>query len=420
MSGRLQVRPSHEDRPFWVSDGGIIDNAPFEPVLDRITRRPADTTFKRLLVYVVPSRGNAPVPTLQQQKDAEQVARKGLPPEWPSVLGAALSLPRESDFRGDIAELDALLRAGDTLAADSQTMFENAVNSAVTDGPFAAADWLLPTYRRGRVAGGIWDARAAAGAGGPRVLRQYDDDDTKLSDAGVHELGPRWVDPALESVQDIEANPWRWGLAAAERCLRLMSRHLQHRIHADESQVRGSAGDVAQALARLEAVRDLVENRLAALRADEVATVGAAVEAVNRILADIDVETTVGTLMTAACDRYVDVTATSISPLVTAFAVEVCARALNARAPFQRTAPFTFLRIGPDSGAAVLNGTDLAGESPDALAAYKLYGTRAWHFAAFGNSTWRRWDWLWGRLDAVTHLAGPPRSASPTARWIPA
>jgi hypothetical protein len=40
----------------------------------------------------------------------------------------------------------------------------------------------------------------------------------------------------------------------------------------------------------------------------------------------------------------------------------------------------------------------------DGLGEDKLYGTRAGAFAAFGATSWRRWDWLMGRLDAVAHL----------------
>ncbi|WP_250035278.1 DUF3376 domain-containing protein [Paractinoplanes maris] len=409
MCDRLQARPAPGRKPGFVADGGIIDNAPFDPVLDRITRRPANTVFDRYLLYIVPSRGNAAIQTPLQQQEASKASAADLAPDWPRVVQAAVSLPRESDFRSDIEALDTLLRTGDTTSADAQTMFQDLIAApGGADGLLTAADALLPAYRKGRLAGGIWDVQVGAGAQEPRVLRNYGENCEKLTDRDVEELGPRWIDPGATSVHSVTDGQWRWGLTPAERCLRLMSRDLQRRMRGGENSViHAAAGELAGSLRRLEALRDHVDRCVAHLGAGEVSTPATAVKAVNVILGEIEVERTVGALMAEAAEAYARVTDRPGSPLVAAFAVEVLARALNARAPFQRTAPFTFLRVGPDAEAPVLDDPDLLATTPDDLAGFKLYGTRAWHFAAFGKAEWRRWDWLWGRLDAVTHLAGP-------------
>src|SRR5438132_11539578 len=37
----------------WLVDGGILDNQPFNPVLDRIAVLPAECPVKRVVMYVV-------------------------------------------------------------------------------------------------------------------------------------------------------------------------------------------------------------------------------------------------------------------------------------------------------------------------------------------------------------------------------
>ncbi len=70
----------------WLVDGGLLDNAPMQPVLDAITRRPLTGPMRRLLVYVVPSSGTA------------GAARA--PAARPAVLGADRLLGRHLPRRG--------------------------------------------------------------------------------------------------------------------------------------------------------------------------------------------------------------------------------------------------------------------------------------------------------------------------------
>src|SRR6185312_934368 len=101
-------------------DGGILDNAPIEPVIDEIGRRSVDGKVQRVLAYVVPSNGivarSAPAPT-----DGA--------PKWTSVVAAALDLPRESDFRHDIAGLVEALGSDRTRATTSVALLRRAFDT---------------------------------------------------------------------------------------------------------------------------------------------------------------------------------------------------------------------------------------------------------------------------------------------------
>jgi hypothetical protein len=77
-------------------------------------------------------------------------------------------------------------------------------------------------------------------------------------------------------------------------------------------------------------------------------------------------------------------------------AVEIVTQAL---APQVRSAPppFRLLRLGPDNVSPLAPSAAGYGDR-------KLYGTRLGHFGAFGEESWRDWDWAWGRLDAAAQL----------------
>src|SRR5581483_11404954 len=52
---RTRVEDSDgETSEHWLVDGGILDNQPFNPVLDRIAVLPADCPVRRVVMYVVP------------------------------------------------------------------------------------------------------------------------------------------------------------------------------------------------------------------------------------------------------------------------------------------------------------------------------------------------------------------------------
>lgn len=390
----LRTRPRSRGANAWTIDGGVLDNAPFGPVLDSITRRPATSPLRRVLVYIVPSRG---MPAFRP----DGAGGDGRRPPWLKVAAAAAGLPREADLRSDIEEVQRLLGEADVSARDAQTLFENAVSDGEERNKLrSAADGLLDTYRRGRASAGFWEAQRLTGlAVLTSALRP-------VEEAPVDRIlaaEPRWVDTAAELVDDVTVAGWGWGLGSAERCIRLMARHLRSASVAIAPGTAESAAIVSDSLTCIEALRDRAEQQLAALRLnanDVVASVGA----INAVFDELALPATLGQLIETAAEAYAPASGTpGLTPatgLSCAFSVEVVLQALHARAPFQRTAPFEFLRLGPDLAVGDDEAADLISE----LGGRKLYGTRAWHFGAFGKVEWRRWDWLCGRLDAVAHL----------------
>ena len=103
--------PQLRDLPTFLIDGGVLDNAPFAPVVEEMAQRTVNGPYRRVLAYVVPSSGirGAVVP-------ARDVAR--LRPPLHAVLSGSLNLPREVDFRTDVEELDDRLAAAQESPAD--------------------------------------------------------------------------------------------------------------------------------------------------------------------------------------------------------------------------------------------------------------------------------------------------------------
>ena len=59
----LRTRAGAEGTPrAYLVDGGVLDNAPFGPLLDRLRETPVDAPYDRLLIYVKPSVAAARLP----------------------------------------------------------------------------------------------------------------------------------------------------------------------------------------------------------------------------------------------------------------------------------------------------------------------------------------------------------------------
>lgn len=388
----VRIRPATGGGAALVMDGGVLDNAPFGPVLDSITRTPPDASLRRLLVYVVPSAGR-PVSEPPPEQD----------PDWVHVVVAALGLPREADLRSDVEDLQALVDVADA-GAQVQALLEAVLDPGRQDGPgaaqvVAAAESLLPLYRDGRRLGGIDEARSLAAAG--ERTRPHRLNGPIPSTGPAEGPAPAWTVGA--GPVDLVAVPWGWGPATAERCARLLARDLRHRLERGEP-VEAAAVAVSALLGDVEAVNDALERHLADLPAEVAAASDAVVVGhVNEVFTRLRIPDVVGDLLQRIATVHAGTRdgAGAADVLRAAFAVEVTSRALTARTPFARGASFEFLRLGPDVTTPLL--PDL-GVDPEVLGRRKLFGTRAGHFGAFGPSGWRTWDWRWGRLDAVAHL----------------
>jgi predicted acylesterase/phospholipase RssA len=404
LAGR-RIRPPatvEVDGDRWLVDGGVLDNAPFQPVLDAITRRPATGPVQRLLVYVVPSRGEATTGLDEAAPEpGAGAAATSRHPDWRAILGASVGFPREGDVRSDMEDMADLLAQ-----ADGQQAGPEALLRAELDTPTGTADGLLDQYRRARALGGLLDVRtvlAAANEGRGVVLAPASPVDL---DRLVAQDLP-WVPPAGTGLQP-GAGGWAWGLGTAERVCRLLARDLRDRAAVGAPVDRSRLEDLSAALARVEAVRDAVSGRL--VEEAEHAPPGDVECAAwaHRHIDALRVPAALAHCVQGAAAGYAAALGgerTSPEVIRAALAVEVVSQAFSAYRPFQRTAPFRLLRLGPDVDSPFVDADPQSAAEARRNGDRKLYGTRVMHFAAFGLPEWRAWDWTAGRLDAQAHLA---------------
>ncbi|MEV5966884.1 DUF3376 domain-containing protein [Kribbella sp. NPDC051952] len=394
-----RAQPTEGDPRTWLVDGGVLDNAPFGPVLDVVARRPVAGRASRYVLYIVPSAGIGSASTAVPEE---------VEPSWRVAAMSAVQFPREVDFRSDVEELERLLLEADASWSDTQRLFDRCMGQPPERVRMrAAAEALQPVYARGRAAGGVWEAVTVASHDQATVL----DAAAALSEEEIDEVlatDHPWVpDPDGSTAalhNDTDGNPtWLWGTGAAERVVRLILRSLRNKISeappTDRVDLERQLKAASDCLLHTQAVRDALTEKL--IKADLDLRPAGGAEAVAVGLADLfdqlQIQRALGDtfreLITAVGPELVD----------TALDVEVVSRCTSARTPQQRSAPFQFLRLGPDIPLTLLDdepeGT-IAGFLKDRI----LYGTQVGHFGAFGAADWRRWDWLMGRLHCVAHL----------------
>jgi patatin-related protein len=395
----LRQRPRRTGEPSWLMDGGVLDNAPFGPVLETVAAAPVAGHVSRYVMYVVPSSGIG--------KGATEIdPAAGQPPSWKQTALSALQFPREIDFRSDVEELEALRIEADTAWSDTQHAF-----AAARDNPgdgtrlLEAAKNLQPTYTRGRAAGGIWEALTVAQAGHITAL----DDSASAPARDVQEIldtSPRWTPPPWDppvgpdGAEDAPVvNPvapfldntggdtgnaprWPWGMGPAERVVRTILRALRAQT---ATAFRGSepqASALDDLEARLATLTD-VRSNLRAIRhavGVEVAGLGRAqiaptsspatvANAINRVFDELRVQEALG----QEVQRVIDAVPGGADLVELALALEVVERCMSSRTPDQRSAPFKFIRLGPDVPLPVLSAADQ--ERASRLGDRIIYGT---------------------------------------------
>jgi predicted acylesterase/phospholipase RssA len=397
---RLVPGPREPGTEAWLVDGGVLDNAPFGPVLDVIARRPVSGKATRYVLYVVPSAGIGQAAT--ELPETTQ-------PSWRVTALSAVQYPREVDFRADVEQLERLLLDADASWSDTQRLFDRCVIQPEERRRLAeAAKLLQPVYSRGRAAGGVWEAATTANHEHSTVL----DAAAALSESQIDEIlgtNPAWV-PGPDCRTDpvrMEAGGkpcWPWGPGAAERIVRLVLRSLRARIDSAEGgegivELETQLSATSNSLQRVQAVYDAVSGLLANADLDlrPADAAGAVAASINDIFEKLQVQQVLGEEMTTLVHF--------VGPEVvkTALEVEIVSRCTSARTPQQRSAPFQFLRLGPDIPLMLLDDRpegSIANDLKDRI----LYGTQVGHFGAFGAADWRHWDWLMGRLHCVAHL----------------
>jgi patatin-related protein len=412
-----RVFPDWETSPRleWLADGGILDNSPFDPVLDAIEAQHVSGQWQRTLVYVVPSAEEAELG--KEVAHAADPAADGepVPPPWTSVVLSALNLPRESDFRDDIERLHRTIRFGRASFDVQRFRQMTAVTGvgALTEealGLVAAARQVstsvMPLYRQTSRSSALYQVRdlLARSFGGylePTV------DDTGAPDWP----GPRpWLPDFPAAAGADPAGGWQWGVDPTERVLRVMLRSLRESAGADTARA-----DLSSAIAHVAAVGRAVDDHLVEALAPLVAAAqgndigdDAIVKQLDDTYTALDVPGHLEPFVTKAVTSYATYLGAGVTPadvLCAGLAIEVSNGAGSL--PSERARPiFSFDRLGLDAPPPPLDlHYRTALTRPGASAGKILYGTRLSHFAAFGAPEWRDWDWMWGRLCGLANLA---------------
>ncbi len=417
-----------------VIDGGVLDNAPIEVVLDLIPVRPAERQVKRYVCYMnadppVPDGAKAAIPNSSgsaPSADVEETCRQADPE--PSLFGLAksvLSLPRKAPF---VDELDAVERRTRraALVRETELVLLGEDEAALE----ALASTLLPVYRERRRLLSLEELLVQ-----PATVRAAW---ANLPGTDATELP--WVPRMLE--QD-PSRPWGWGLRAAQRAIHLLLDALRFLIV--EAQ---RAGDPARVVALLRLRGELTTEHLAALKVLREGLLGADGTEVRAKLRAISqgqpAERIVGSLTTAwmgfdaEASQQVRAAASVIAdglaaieggdgaeplggqssiPLANALFgegrevetfirraryVEVIRRAFESDVDIDPAQEVGFAQLTPFTKVPIfLPSCD--GTCPDSPSD-KLAGIQLGHFAAFYRRSWRANDYMWGRLDASTRI----------------
>jgi patatin-related protein len=419
----------------WLADGGILDNSPFGPILESIQHKPVDGSWKRTVCYIDPA-ADEPTPTgvghvhqpgAGPDGPGGPDAVESLPPSWLSVGLSAVSLPREADFRDDIEQLHETIRTG-------RSSLEVRRFLSLTEGADAARDLAIARqicapgitlYRQSCLSTAIYETRDVLARARDGYLTPAHDVPIG-ADPGLPLYPPprSWLPVQVPASGDPLPTTWDWGAAAATRVLRILLRSARTTgtgpgagtsLRAQLSQAVDQATAIAWALDEFLAgsaggatapelsdvqIVDLLDNAYQALGAPGQ-------------LAEI-VSSAVTAYAQSAHVRDSDVQVTAVDALTAALAIEVSNGAASLPATSARPI-FDFDRLGLDRPPPLVAGeydaalnppsgpNDPPGSPPSANNI--VYGSRLNHFAGFAIEDWRRWDWLWGRLNALAHLA---------------
>ncbi|MGW4650145.1 DUF3376 domain-containing protein [Kitasatospora sp. NPDC004289] len=431
MDFRLQPRASLDDPASDVMDAGVLNNAPFSPVLETISQRTFENPVRRVVVYVVPSSG------LRERHDDEEPPRED---KWFRTALSAARYPQEVDFRTSTEELCNRL-ANSTRDIQLDLLDRVGKDDVLAKELDLIADKLLGEYRRNRARAVLFEVRRqladeraevslvvtpeADAAQLDRIIDRAPVPRGASRPAVDPEAGipaPNWV-PSKDSVSIFRPfdNQWRWGLVTAERVLQYLSVQLHLRLNEiderkDSEQHAGAleslatgARQVTDRLRKLMAIQRAYLTELRRRSSDRELSDEETADLIHAVFEDLDVPDQLLNLIRLAAIDYTKALSLAGLPsrqtpektVATCLAIEVVTRAYAP--PWKLLDPlmpeFEFLRLGPDKMSRLFNEQQYAG-----LGDRKLYGIRFQHFAAFFNGKWRHNDFAWGRLDAAHHL----------------
>ncbi|MFE3653748.1 DUF3376 domain-containing protein [Streptomyces sp. NPDC059152] len=419
LDHRVMPDPELDFPASCVIDGGVLNNAPFGPVLHEITRRTLDVPMKRVVVYVVPSIGRL----------AQESTKNSLCSEitWNTTALNAIRYPQEVNLRSGMEDLAARLRTGirdqqvdlfQRLSA-SERQGEGELYAHVRD----VAGKLNNEYRRSRAIALLYNLRKRIGESSDiSALIVTPELDSERVDGilGAHRCDdgtwrhPSWLPRYDQSLDFDPAQPWNWGIVAAERVIQCLIGHLLELLEEEKREgAQTSLGEggreVSRCLREVLALADALDSEIRR-NADpnDLAEEGAA-RLYDELFVRLGIPDRLREVVRTASESYVRAMTEaelhngwSAREVVHAcLAVEVLTRVYAP--PSQLVEPltpkFAFMRLGPDTMSPLFHEDHL-----DGFGERKLYGTRLAHFGAFANPAWRQSDFAWGRLDAAHHL----------------
>ena len=416
------------DTPDWLADGGILDNSPFDPVLESIQRKPVTGPWKRTLCFVVPSGDEAVLGRDITPPAGGAGDQPPEPPPWTSVAAAAFSFPREANFRDDIDHLHRTIRHGRSSFDVSRFLLltENAPAAAGAAAAPAGADLLteaggictavLPLYRQSCTAAAIYQVRDTI----VRFrLNGYINPVSEITDPGFGNAAHPWRPETFPAASDPLPTAWKWGADAADRVVRTMLRATTSesarafRAASSETGLGDLRKDLSKRLHQIAAISQAIDEYLVsvgkdAASLDDPMVIGMLDNAYDALGAGAALASIVAGAARAYARSRLGTPDRAPDVLTAALAVEVS----NGAGSLPDDSPrpiFDFARFGLGNPPPLLQvaynsamtGPDGTPNDPNNI----LYGTRLNHFAAFGDPDWRDWDWMWGRMNALARLA---------------
>jgi patatin-related protein len=416
-------REPEKIRPTYAVDGGVLDNQPFNPLLNQTSLFPADRPVRRIVGYVIPYVTDPMTLAVGGHSASEPDEGDPAPPSMRKTIGASSSLPR------DLPRLDSLRRVRQEYrAAIEADQTRERLGPKILGGHLSpAARSLFETYRHTRHRAVFLRIRESLRADfepgtGPSGGDETDDPRSlapiaRMDDPPLTDPGPPWLPVSgWDEARNWENDKlWSWGLTPAERvaglALGFLRDALEQQLEKDDPDpelrrrlegarvaagtlvrdVRLMTGRFREALQELKS-RDLSHDELLAAAEDLYRkSLGGELARLQELMKSLAQDLGACRAMLPERDRG-ECPLPTLKELLHA---EVVLNAATGGAPVLGT-PFDFLHMS----AGVRNSLGHEAERPD----QKLAGIKLGHFAGFLKRSWRANDWLWGRLDGVEHL----------------
>jgi hypothetical protein len=375
----------------WLADGGLLDNAPFEPLLNALKERRIDKPFERILLYVTPGVGTGAVITGDQ-----------LTPSLGQALGWVTRAMREPDERLDrdaLRETFALMKLVET---QPFMTIKNFMTDPTPWAPFddhgirQAAAAILPQYRRNRAVALMCQLAAVSGLNVSPLAPPPPATTVPEGLPGI---------PAELAPTDV-AGRWTWGVATADRVLRWWGRALARVELPDQGtaipDAMNAVADGQRRTAELwtEMTSAVTGVPTPLLPAQQLANLSAFYQQPQSQPVECQLWTIVAGAAAAIAEALPAVSVATLIEL--SLSLDVLSTVYSWGNDEFDTPVFRYQNLTPAVGSPI----DIGPVSElDGWASRKLYGERWGHFGAFSGRRQRRYDWVGGRLDGASQIS---------------